>query len=131
MWLWALSSWYFLSRAFISTQFFSTSTTVEERNGFQAKNQSYLVFRFWLREYFSLHFKVRKSHISQDIICKICYSVVCVISCGFWLSYCSALASAPSSAHVMRPTCMFLFHSSQTSSVKYSHFLSFSSFMAL
>lgn len=132
MWLWALSSWYFLSHVFISALFFFfLSVMTEKGNGFRAKKQSCLVFRPWLAEYFSFHFKVRKSHISLDIICKICYSVVFVISHCFWLSYCFALASAPSLACVMRPTCMFLSHSSQTSSVKYGHFLPFSSFMAL
>lgn len=92
------------------------------------KKNNYLVFWPCLREHFSLHFKVRKCHTSLDVICKVCPSVVFVISHGFWLSYCFALASAPC---VMRPTCMFLSHSSQTISVKYGHFLPFSSFMAL
>jgi len=93
---------------------------------FKLKNKSSILTLS--KRYCSSHFKVSTS---LGIICKICYRVVLVISHGFWPSYSPALASAPSSAGVMRPTCMFLSHSSQTSSLKYGHFFPFSSFMAL
>lgn len=87
--------------------FFSSSKMTEESNNFPAKKWSYLVFCLWLRVYFSFHFKVRKSYINLNIICKICNSVAFVIKHVFWLFYCFSLSSASSSAYVMRSTICF------------------------
>lgn len=95
MWLWPLSSWYFLSHVFVSAQCFSSPWWWRKAMTFKLKNKVILFWPWWW-VYFSLHFKVEKSHSSMDITCKICYNVAFAAKHGFWLSYCFVLSAAPS-----------------------------------
>lgn len=85
-----------------------------------------LLFQPWWWVYFSLHFKVEKSHNCMDTTCKVYQNVVFATNHGFWHSYCFVLAAAPS-WHVWWDllVCFCL------TVVKHGHFLPFSSFTAL
>lgn len=109
MWLWALSSWYFLSQVFISAMFFPVLRWQRKATTFKLEKWSYLIFWLRLREYFSFHFKVKKGCINLNIICKICNKVAFVIRHVFWLFYYFSPTSASSSAFVMRSTICFCF----------------------
>lgn len=97
-----------------------------EKQWLSSLKKKVILFWSWRWEYFSLHFKLEKSHSSMDIKCKVYYNVVLATDHGFWLLYCFVLAAALSWHvwwHLLVCFCL--------TEVKHGNFLPFCCFTAL